>query len=107
MILKRRKIKKSIFFILFYKLISPLTWLEYEPEFAACNPAERIAVNRYRCCMYVLNLVQSKMKLWKSLCTTYSLDKNYIDVLAEDPNKNDQFTFIAHCEKSKEDITKK
>ena len=54
--------------------------------------------------MHVLNLLTSKMKLFKSLCTTYALEKDYVDILADDPDKNPQFTFVAHCTKSKEEI---
>ena len=31
---------------LYFKLLSPLTWLEYEPEFVALNAPEKMAVNR-------------------------------------------------------------
>jgi len=46
------------------------------------------------------------MKMFKSLCTTYALEKDYIDVLADD-TEHSKYTFIVNASSSNADQAKK
>jgi hypothetical protein len=52
--------------------------------------------------MSVLHIEKSRMKTFKSLCSTYSLKEGFIDVLDKNTAEHQKFTFVVNVDQKKE-----
>ena len=57
--------------------------------------------------MSIINIEKSRMKKFKSLCTTYALKEDYLDLLSKDLKDYDFFSFIVNVDSKRETQAKK